>query len=98
MHVTICRYCGYVPQFKYQIGETFGTHTHKLLSDPQVLSSGNPVLSDTLPSAVAPPKTKEDFFSNPAYQSHTRSLGDQKYVPQMVPGYTGTLLLYTASA
>jgi len=78
-----------VPQFKYQIGETFGCHTHKLLTDPEVASSGNPVIGDTQP---APNKTKEDFFSSPVYCSRTRSWGDQKYAPQMVPGYTGTEL------
>lgn len=85
-----CRYCGYVPQFKYQIGETFGSHTHKLLIDPKVASSGSPVLGDTQPS---PNKTREEEeLSSPAYCSRTRSWGDQKYVPQMVPGYTGRLL------
>ena len=86
-----CRYCGYVPQFKYRIGETFGTNTHRLLTstDPRVAASGNPVLSDTLPSTTHPPKTAEEFFSSPVYQNRTRSWGDQKYVAQMVPGYTG---------
>ena len=86
-----CRYCGYVPQFKYQIGETFGSHTHKLLTsqDPKVASSNNPVLSDTVPSLNLPLKTAEDFFNSPVYRRRTRSWGDQKYTPQMVPGYTG---------
>ena len=86
-----CRYCGYVPQFKYQIGETFGSHTHKLLtsSDPRVATSNNLILSDTVPSLELPPKTAEDFFNSPVYRRRTRSWGDQKYTPQMVPGYTG---------
>ena len=80
-----------MPQFKYQIGETFGSHTHKLLIDPKVASSGSPVLGDTQPS---PNKTREEEeeLSSPGYCSRTRSWGDQKYVPQMVPGYTGRLL------
>ena len=90
------RYCGYVPQFKYQIGQTFGNHTHELLTDPQVPSSSRPVLSDTSPGGQQPSlcKTKEDFFASPVYQQRQRSLGDQKYVAQMVPGYTGELLQF----
>lgn len=78
-----------MPQFKYQIGATFGSHTHDLLTSSEVAASGNPVLSDTLPATSHPPKTAEDFFNSPVYQNRTRSWGDQKYVPQMVPGYTG---------
>ena len=78
-----------MPQFKYKIGETFGSHTHKLLTDPAVPSSGNPVLSDAQPPLAPPPKTQEDFFRSPVYSSRTRSWGDQKLVPQMIPGYTG---------
>lgn len=91
------RYCGYVPQFKYQIGQTFGNHTHQLLTDPQVPSSSRPVLSDTSPQRPPPlsAKTKEDFFASPLYQQRQRSLGDQKYVAQMVPGYTGRSLTCT---
>ena len=40
-------YCGYVPQFKYKLGETFGWHTHKLLTDQSVASSGVPILANT---------------------------------------------------
>ena len=85
-------YCGYVPQFKYQIGETFGSHTHMLLTsteDPKVASSGNPLLSETIVSQKPPPKTAEDFFNSSVYKNRIRSWGDQKYSPQMVPGYTG---------
>ena len=74
-----------MPQYKYQVGETFGSHTHKLLTNSPVPVSLNPVLSDT-----SPPKTlKKDPFAGSAYHLRTRSLGDQKYVPQMIPGYTG---------
>lgn len=85
-------YCGYVPQLKYKLGETFGGHTHKLLTDSSVATSGVSLLADITPSAAPDPslrpKTSEDFFSS-ALASRTRSWGDQKYVPQMVPGYTG---------
>lgn len=89
-------YCGYVPQFKYKLGETFGWHTHKLLTDKSVASSGQPVLADTNPSLPPPPKTQEDFFKS-ALSRRTRSWGNQKYAPQMVPGYTGERWLLQAA-
>ena len=52
-------------------------------------TSNNPILSDTVPTLDLPPKTAEDFFNSPVYRRRTRSWGDQKYTPQMVPGYTG---------
>lgn len=86
----LCRYCGYIPQFKYQSGSTFGSHTHSLLTstDPIVASSGHPLLSDTMPS-LPRAHANNDQSSPPLYQTRTRSWGDQKYVTQMVPGYTG---------
>ena len=91
-------YCGYVPQFKYKLGETFGWHTHKLLTDQSVASSGVPILANTsFPSVPSTrPRTKEDFFKS-ALGSRTRSWGDQKYAPQMVPGYTGLFFTFTNS-
>lgn len=81
-------YCGYVPQFKYRIGDTFGNITHRLLTDTKVPSSGNPVLSDTYSTYPPPAKTQEDFLKSDVY-SRARSWGSQKYTAQMVPGYTG---------
>ena len=39
-------YCGYVPQYKYRIGNTYGNTTHKLFVDATVPSSGKLVLTD----------------------------------------------------
>ena len=39
-------YCGYVPQYKYRIGNTYGKTTHKLFVDDTVPSSGSLVLTD----------------------------------------------------
>ena len=39
-------YCGYVPQYKYRIGNTYGKTTHKLFVDNTVPSSGKLVLTD----------------------------------------------------
>lgn len=81
-------YAGYVPQFKYDVGQTFGIHTHKLLTstDPKVASSGNSVLCDIFPS---PTSSVVEFSDSPIYSNTMRSWGDQKYLPHMVPGYAG---------
>lgn len=92
VHALSCRYCGFLPQFKYDIGQTFGSHTHKLLttSDPKVAASGNSVLCEIFPSHTSLPATKNvDFTDSPVYKNNTRSWGDQKYLPHMVPGYAG---------
>ena len=39
-------YYGYVPQYKYRIGNTYGKTTHKLFVDDTVPSSGSLVLTD----------------------------------------------------
>ena len=56
-HIVIYRYGGYVTQLKYQLGDTFGIHTHKLLTDPNVVCSGNSVLAST-EVTQAPPAAK----------------------------------------
>lgn len=81
------RYCGYCPQFKYQIGETFGRTTSSLLTDSvdNVASSGRPVLAD-IEAETKPPKADN---RREVIATRTFSLGDQKLTDQMVPGYTG---------
>jgi hypothetical protein len=78
------RYCGYCPQFKYQIGETFGRTTSSLLTTNTVASSGKPVLADIEPEQ--PPKQDN---RRQTIAARTFSLGDQKLGDKMVPGYTG---------
>lgn len=78
-------YCGYVPQYKYQIGRTYGGHTHALLTDPAIPSSGNSVLGDTYPP------TKHLQHTENATLTRTGSWGDQKYSTVMVPGYSGCI-------
>ncbi len=83
-----------MPQFKYDVAQTFGIHTHKLLTstDPKVASSGNPVLCEIFPSPSSlPSATNVDFTDSPIYKNTNRSWGDQKYLPHMVPGYAGKL-------
>lgn len=40
------RYTGYVPQYRYRIGETFGKTTHKIMLDPHIQLADKLVLSD----------------------------------------------------
>lgn len=64
--------------------------THEILTDKAVPRSDNPVLGDTQGASPPPAKTKEDFAKSGVYD-RTHSWGTQKYVAQMVPGYTGEL-------
>lgn len=79
-------YGGFCPQFKYQIGETFGKTTSKLLRNDAVASSGQLVLAEIRANSAPCPETdtRSDFL-----KSRTHSWGDQKLMEQMVPGYTG---------
>ncbi|XP_077986083.1 ciliary microtubule inner protein 2B-like [Glandiceps talaboti] len=79
-------YCGFCPQFKYQIGETFGKTTSRLLTNPEVASSGRPVLAETFPR---PSTDFEIDDRSELLRTRTQSWGDQKLVDNMVPGYTG---------
>lgn len=83
------RYCGYCPQFKYQIGETFGRTTSHLLTTPDVASSGKLLLSDIVPQ---PPPSRDHRKTVIAPRSF--KLGDQKLSDHMVPGYTGRSYIY----
>lgn len=81
------RYGGFCPQFKYQIGETFGKTTSKLLRDDAVASSGQLVLAEIRASSA--PLCEEEDPRTALLRSRTHSWGDQKLMEQMIPGYTG---------
>lgn len=84
------RYAGYVPQFKYRIGSTFGCHTHEILCDNTVKKSARTVLSETWPPRrVQSPLLTDELAVGTAPYLNSRSWGNQKYTPQMIPGYTG---------
>lgn len=40
------RYTGFCPQYKYRMGDTYGSTTHKLLLDPTVSHAEKLILSD----------------------------------------------------
>lgn len=86
------RYGGFCPQFKYQIGNTFGKTTCRLLDDKNVASSGNLVLADIRASAPASLKSDGNDFRAHLLRSRTQSWGDQKLIEKMIPGYTGIFL------
>lgn len=79
----VYRYGGFCPQFKFQLGETFGKTTNKLLKDSRVVTSGKLVLKDIKP-------VRPDSASNTRLlKKRAQGLGDQKLVDKMVPGYAG---------
>ena len=82
-----------MPQIKYKVGKTFGCHTHELLTsaEPEVASSGQLVLSSIEPDRSS--KSGKESFTQPIYHGRSRSWGDYKYVPEMVPGYTGSCVI-----
>jgi len=74
-------YGGFVPQFKYKIGRTFGATTTELLEDCTVAKSELSVLSST----------KHDLPSIDARDASNKRhlMGDVKLTSPMTPGYTG---------
>ncbi|XP_074655413.1 ciliary microtubule inner protein 2B-like [Tubulanus polymorphus] len=81
-------YGGFCPQFKYQIGDTFGRTTSRLLTDPNCASSKNLVLAEMY-AARKPNITTSLGDKEAIVKARTRSWGDQKLAESMVPGYTG---------
>ncbi|KAJ8967146.1 hypothetical protein NQ314_003061 [Rhamnusium bicolor] len=85
-------YTGFCPQYKYRLGDTYGTTTHKVLLDPTVHHAEKIVLSD---------RRRDDYQ---AYRPPLRDIdivndrhGDTIYKHPMVPGYEGELrkMVYT---
>ncbi|XP_075628227.1 ciliary microtubule inner protein 2A [Balearica regulorum gibbericeps] len=68
-----CCYRGFVPQYNYQFGETFGKTTYRLLTDPAVTKSPHPLLA---------PLRKQKFIEDFSGTKH----GVQGYLPGR-PGY-----------
>lgn len=80
-------YAGYSPQYKYRIGDTFGSQTHKLLIDPCTGHSEKIILSD---------RTIDDYhIKRPTLQeidivkNRERQSGDAIYKYPIIPGYEG---------
>ncbi|XP_073409266.1 ciliary microtubule inner protein 2B isoform X2 [Dendrobates tinctorius] len=77
------RYGGFCPQYKYNLGKTYGKLTGQLLTSPDVRHSGQLVLQ----SCPFPPP-RNDSNLDIAKRRKPR-LGDQKLAWSMIPGYTG---------
>lgn len=81
-------YCGYSPQIPFQFGDTYGTTTSRLLTDPTVAKSGRYVLTNIYPSK--PDRVERDNYQNNDWiRMRKQSWGDKKLNDRMVPGYTG---------
>uniref|UniRef100_A0A8D0H266 Ciliary microtubule inner protein 2A n=1 Tax=Sphenodon punctatus TaxID=8508 RepID=A0A8D0H266_SPHPU len=74
-------YGGFYPQFRYQIGETYGKTTSRLLTDPSVHKSPHSVLAP-----LVKPRFIEDFSSRKQFLSEPMDQY-QRYIP----GYTVTV-------
>ncbi|CAB3221691.1 unnamed protein product [Arctia plantaginis] len=81
-------YTGHCPEYKYRIGDTYGSTTHKILLDPAVQHSERLVLSDRTADdfqIFRPPQTDIDVV-NARFRN-----GDPVYKHPMIPGYEGFL-------
>lgn len=78
------KYTGYCPQYKYRIGDTYGTTTHKVILDPTVHHAEKLVLSDRTADdfqVTRPPKNEIDLVN-----ARSR-FGDVVYKHPVIPGY-----------
>lgn len=78
------RYCGYLPQFKYRIGKTYGNHSSDILTDPNVRRSPRYVLSSTEPVYPQNPTREVAIL-----RSKRDSWGSELFTEHMLPGYAG---------
>ncbi|KAG5899625.1 hypothetical protein JTB14_037283 [Gonioctena quinquepunctata] len=77
-------YTGFCPQYKYRLGDTYGTLTHKVLLDPTVCHAEKLVLSDRSADDYQTfrPAPREIDIVNERH-------GDTIYKHPMIPGYEG---------
>lgn len=74
-------YAGFYPQLRYQVGDTYGRTTARLLTDPSVQKSPCSVLSP-----ISKPKFIEDFSKSKPPFMPCRDLAEP-----YIPHYTGEL-------
>lgn len=80
-------YKGYCPQINFNMGNTYGNMTHRILTDSSIAKSKRNVLAQT---ATNPSKNAEDLIKiRTSKDRRATSFGDKKYTNNMVPGYTG---------
>ncbi|XP_075049850.1 ciliary microtubule inner protein 2B [Mixophyes fleayi] len=80
-------YGGFCPQYKYNLGKTYGKLTGQLLTSPDVRHSGQLVLQSCL---FPPPRNDSELSrSQDIIRRKKPRLGDPKLSWSMIPGYTG---------
>ena len=80
-------YSAYFSQLPFQIGDTYGHTTNKLLTDPRVQKGKRSVLIDT--DKIEDPKKSRESEKAQWLRRRNKSWGGIKLNEQMVPGYTG---------
>jgi len=79
------KYTGFLPQYKYRIGKTYGKHSVEILSDKNVKKSENLVLQPlNFGSADKEIDRRREIIS-----ARSVRFGNQNLVADMLPGYTG---------
>jgi len=80
-------YKGYCPQINFNMGDTYGKVTHKILTDEKIAKSKRKVLAQT---STNPSRISGELVKiRTARERRATSYGDKKYTNNMVPGYTG---------
>ena len=77
-------YAAYFSQLPFQLGDTYGHTTNKLLTDPNIRKSGRTVLVDT---DKIEDDTDEKDVKAKRIRMRNKSWGDVKLNESMVPGY-----------
>lgn len=80
-------YSGYCPQYKYNLGKTYGKLTSQLLTSPDIRHSGHLVLQ-SCPFPPARTGNDMDHLETPTRRRRPR-FGDHKLSRSVIPGYTG---------
>lgn len=79
------KYCGYLPQYKYRIGKTYGRHSVEILKDESVSKSGKLILAPLNDGPTSPGMDqRRQILAN-----RSVTLGNQTLTDSMLPGYTG---------
>lgn len=79
------RYTGFLPQYKYRIGKTYGRHSVEILSDNNVKKSGNLVLQPlNFGKSNNTVDRRREILS-----SRSVRFGSKTLRADMLPGYTG---------
>ncbi|KAM4707470.1 ciliary microtubule inner protein 2B [Discoglossus pictus] len=79
-------YSGFCPQYRYNLGKTYGKLTNQLLSSKDIQHSGQLVLQSC---PFPPPRNSDMDHPQGVLRWRRPRLGDKKLTWSMIPGYTG---------